>query len=133
MSQKNGTKTAIEQKLLQMKQKMVNLTNFLLFMAIVTSHDDLARPWLAYCGLALPVMTKHDIKLPYRRDYTELVLFLILFFAGSTIQNSWASPLAAATRIIQELVLFKGSYISRLYGVLQFLVVINLILVENMN
>ena len=47
---------------------------------------------------------------------TKLILFLILTFAGSTIRNSSASPLAAATPTIQELVLFKGSYISRLYG-----------------
>ena len=43
-------------------------------------------------------------------ELTELVLFLILTFAGSSIQNSWAIPLAAATRTIRELVLFKGSY-----------------------
>ena len=40
----------------------------------------------------------------------------ILTFGGSTIQNSQASPLAAATRTIRELVLFKSSYISSLYG-----------------
>ena len=43
-------------------------------------------------------------------------LFIILTFAVSTIQNSWASPLSAANRTIGELVLFEGSYISRLYG-----------------
>ena len=48
---------------------------------------------------------------------TELVLFLILTFAGSTIRNSWAIPVAAATRTIREPFVFKGSYISsRLYG-----------------
>ena len=41
----------------------------------------------------------------------------ILTFGGSTIQNSQASPLAAATRTIRELVLLKGSYISRLRGI----------------
>ena len=40
-----------------------------------------------------------------------------LTFGGSTIRNSWASMLAAAARIIRELVLFKGSYISRVYGI----------------
>ena len=39
---------------------------------------------------------------------TELVLFLILTFGGSTIRNSWASLLAAATRTIRELILFKS-------------------------
>ena len=43
--------------------------------------------------------------------------FLILTFGGSTIPNSWASPLAAATRTIRELVLFKSSYITSLYGI----------------
>ena len=47
---------------------------------------------------------------------TTVVLFLILNFGGSTIQNSWATPLAAATCTIRELVLFKGSYILSLYG-----------------
>ena len=38
-----------------------------------------------------------------------IVLFLILTFTGSTtIQNSLASPLAAACRTSRELVLFKG-------------------------
>ena len=46
---------------------------------------------------------------------TELVLFLILTFGGSTVRNSWACPLAAGTRTLRELVLFKGSYISSLY------------------
>ena len=42
-------------------------------------------------------------------------VFLILTFG--TIQNSRASLLAAATRIIRELVLFKSSYISRPYDI----------------
>ena len=40
-------------------------------------------------------------------------------FGGSNIQNSQASPLADATRTIRELVLFKSSYISSLYGNLE--------------
>ena len=46
--------------------------------------------------------------IPYRREQIELVLFLILTFAGSTIRNSWATPLTNAARIFRELVLFKG-------------------------
>ena len=42
--------------------------------------------------------------------YTELVLFLILTFDGSSIRNFLASPLTVAT--VWELVLFKSSYIS---------------------
>ena len=36
----------------------------------------------------------------FRRELTELILFLILTFGGSTIRNSWASLLAAATRTV---------------------------------
>ena len=47
----------------------------------------------------------------------ELALLqLILTFAGSTIRNSWASPLAAATWTIRELALFMSSYISSLHS-----------------
>ena len=53
-----------------------------------------------------------------------VVLFLIFTFGGSTFRNSWASPLAAATRTIRELFLFKSSYIQSLYGI--FYSVINL-------
>ena len=60
------------------------------------------------------------IFIPHRLEYTEHVLFLILTFGGSTIRNSWATPLAAATRTIPELVLFKSLYISSLYGTLHF-------------
>ena len=45
-----------------------------------------------------------------RREQTELVLILILTFAGSTIRNSWTSPLAAATRTTREIVLFNGCH-----------------------
>ena len=56
-----------------------------------------------------------------RLEYTELVLstkyklglFLILTSGGSTIWNSWATLLAAAT--IRELVIFKNLYILSLY------------------
>ena len=34
---------------------------------------------------------------PYKRKQTELVLFLILIFAGITFKNSWVSPLAVAS------------------------------------
>ena len=44
----------------------------------------------------------------YRREYTELVLLLSLIFDGSTIRNSWASALAAATLIIQKLVYIES-------------------------
>ena len=57
------------------------------------------------------------IFIPHRLEYTEHVLFLILTFGGSTIRNSWATPLATATRTIRELILFKSSYISSLYGI----------------
>ena len=50
-----------------------------------------------------------------------LVLFLIWISAGNTVRKSWASPLAAATRTIQKLVLFKSSYISSLYGIKRIL------------
>ena len=52
----------------------------------------------------------------YRVRRPSSYIFLILTFAGSTIRNCWATPLAAATPTIRELALFKGSYISRLYG-----------------
>ena len=43
--------------------------------------------------------------IPQRRKQTKLVLLLI--FKENTIQNSWASPLAATSRTIRELILFK--------------------------
>ena len=61
-------------------------------------------------------MTFKTNEIPYRRKQTEYILCLFLNFAVSTIRNSSASPLAAAIRIIRELVLFKGSQISCLYG-----------------
>ena len=57
-------------------------------------------------------------QLPYGRELTEVVLFLILTFAESTIRKSRASTLDATACTIRELVLYKGSYISRLYGML---------------
>ena len=55
------------------------------------------------------------IQIPYRRK-KEIELVFIFIFAVSAIRNSWTSPLAAATRTIPELVLFRESYIS-LYGI----------------
>ena len=43
------------------------------------------------------------------RDENELVLFLILTFGGSTIQNSLARLLAATTQTNRELIQFKSS------------------------
>ena len=65
-------------------------------------------------------MWKIDFRLPlpHRSEQTELVLFLIFVYCGSTFRTSWASPLATATRTNQELVLFKSSYISSLYDIL---------------
>ena len=71
------------------------------------------------CSRVMPVnMVSPKKLLPYRREYTELILFLILTFVESTINISWARPLAAATRSIRdpELVLFQGLYLSHLYG-----------------
>ena len=41
---------------------------------------------------------RYQAQLYTRREYTEHVLFLILNFGESTIQNFWAGPLTAATR-----------------------------------
>ena len=38
------------------------------------------------------MLTTRRALLPYIREWTELVLFLILTFAGSNIWNSWARP-----------------------------------------
>ena len=35
------------------------------------------------------------LRIPYRRKYTELVLFFILTFGGSSIRNFWDSPRAS--------------------------------------
>ena len=43
-------------------------------------------------------------------ESTELVIFLILTFGGCTIQNSWASPLVAATCTIQELMCIEYTH-----------------------
>ena len=56
----------------------------------------------------------------YRIDansLAELVLFLILSFGWSAIRNSWASALATASCTIREIVLFKSSNISTIYGI----------------
>ena len=49
--------------------------------------------------------------------YGDSFCLFILFdsLAESIIRNSWASPLPDATPTIRELILFKGSYIARLY------------------
>ena len=58
------------------------------------------------------------LNLCYRHEQTQLLQFLILTFGGSTIQNSWANTLAAATLTFRELVLFKSSYtVNRVYTV----------------
>ena len=49
--------------------------------------------------------------LPYRLEKTELVLFLILTFGGSTTQNSRQG------RKLLPLALIESSYISSLYGI----------------
>ena len=64
------------------------------------------------------VLQPEHLSWTYLREQTELVLFLIWTFAGGTIRNTCASPQAAASHYIRELFLFKGSYKSRLYGIL---------------
>ena len=61
---------------------------------------------------ASPTFLIHNLELqiPFRHKQTELALFLILNFAGSAIRNSWL------VCQLLPLVLFKCSYISRLYG-----------------
>ena len=53
-----------------------------------------------------------------RIDRGRIILNFDFCWKYCTILNSWASPLAATARTIRELVLYKGSYISRLYGIL---------------
>ena len=69
------------------------------------------------CQKHLKHETKDTITVQTLIDRGSIVLFLILTFGGITIRNSQATPLAAATRTIRELVLFKSSYISSLYGI----------------
>ena len=76
----------------------------------------ISRPFSVSAGLRNYLV--FPIKIPYRLEQTELVLFLVLTFGGSTIQNSGANPLAAATHTIRELVLFKSLYVLSLYGIL---------------
>ena len=58
-----------------------------------------------------------QLYLPNRRDQTELELFLILTFVGSTNQNSWASPLAATTHSYYSRARIYRVYTYTVYGI----------------
>ena len=85
--------------------------------AICTTILEDLISWIIYLGF-YPSFNYNLVftckKLFSKQERTRVLSFT---FAGSTIPNSWASPLAAATGTVGELVLFKGSYISRLYGI----------------
>ena len=65
------------------------------------------------CGGCVTLFLHTTYLIVYRLEWSELVLF---FFCETNIRNSWTSTLAAAPRTVRELVLFKRSFTSNLYG-----------------
>ena len=70
----------------------------------------MARAFLSILKKSLYNVTYPSNNIMTRIDRPRTIRRFLIFFCGSIIRITWASPLATATRTIQELVLFDIIY-----------------------